>query len=308
MDRTRAVGIGIFDGVHHELVDDDADRDRPVGIDFDRFGLQGQPRHPVAFGGTAEILEQGIEILVQQYALEVVRGVEPAVNLRHGGDPAHGVGERRLDVVLRARIGLQVQQRGDDLQRVADAVVDLAQQHLALGGERGIAIARGMDLGLGVVAGLLQLRLPQRAVDRDLQQRDEFALHVLDEIVGSAGLQRGHRDRGILRGGDEHHRRRVRDRHDPFQRLQTIEAGHELIERDDVDAALAQALQPGGAANGMHHLEAEPRQTAVDQAGEPFVVVDVQQRGHRGTHGAAGGTWMTEKNRPSWRMALAKLS
>ena len=117
------------------------------------------------------------------------------MHLRHRGDPPHGVGQRRLDVVLGARIGLQMQQRGDDLQRVADAVVDLAQQHLALGGERGVAVARGMDLGLGVVAGLSDLRLPQRAVDGDLQQRDEIALHVLDQIVGGAGLQRGDGDR-----------------------------------------------------------------------------------------------------------------
>ena len=51
-------------------------------------------------------------------------------------------------------------------------MVDLAQQDFALGGERGIAVARGMDLGLGVVAGLLNLRLPQRAVDGDLEQRE----------------------------------------------------------------------------------------------------------------------------------------
>ena len=230
------------------------------------------------------------------------------MNLRPGGDPPHRVGQRRLDVVLGARIGLQMQQRGDDLQRIADAVVDLAQQHLALGGERGVAVARGVDLGLGVVAGLLNPRLPQRAVDRDLQQRDEIALYVLDQIIGGAGLQRGDGDRGILRGGDEHHRRRARDRHDPFQRLQPVEAGHELIERDDVDAALLQAGQPLGAARGMHHLEAEPRQAAVDQPGEPRIIVDIEQCGHWSGHVAADGTWMTEKNRPSWRMALAKLS
>ena len=69
-----------------------------------------------------------------------------------------------------------MQQRGDDLQTVADAVVDLAQQHLALGGKRGIAVARGMDLGLGLVARLLNRRLPQRAVDGDLQQGNEIAV------------------------------------------------------------------------------------------------------------------------------------
>ena len=105
-----------------------------------------------------------------------MRGVEPAVNLCHRGDPAHRIGQRRLDVILAARIGLQVQQRGDDLQTVADAVIDFAQQHFALGGERGIAVARGVDLGLGVVAGLANERLPDRAVDGDLEQGDEIAL------------------------------------------------------------------------------------------------------------------------------------
>lgn len=33
-------------------------------------------------------------------------------------------------------------------------MIDLAQQHFAPGRERGIAIARGMDFGLGFVAGL----------------------------------------------------------------------------------------------------------------------------------------------------------
>ena len=103
MNRAGAVGIGVFHRVHHQLVDDDADRDRAVGIDLDGSRLQGQPRHLVALGGAAEILEQRVEILVQQHALEVVRGVEPAVHLRDRGDPAHGIGERGLDVVLRCR-------------------------------------------------------------------------------------------------------------------------------------------------------------------------------------------------------------
>ena len=127
-------------------------------------------------------------------------------------------------------------------------MVDLAQQHLALGGKRGIAVARGVDLGLGLVAGLANHRLPDRAVDGDMEQRDEIALHILDQVIGRAGLQRGDGDRGILRGGDEHHRRRIRDRQDPLQRFEAVEAGHVLIERDDVDAALLQPFQPLGAA------------------------------------------------------------
>ena len=230
------------------------------------------------------------------------------MNLRDRGDASHGIGKSSLDAFLRRRIGLQVQQRGDDLQRVADAVVDLAQQHFALGCERRIAIARGMDFGFGFVAGLLKFRLAQRAVDGNLEQRDEIAPDILDQIVGGTRLQRGDGDRGILRGRDEHHRRGIRDLQDLLERLQAIEAGHVLIERDDVDAALGEALQALLPAGGMDDLEAVPRQAAVDQAGQRRVVVNVQQCRRGVVHAAAGGTWMTEKNRPSWRMALAKLS
>ena len=101
MDGTCAVGIGVFHRVHHQLIDDDADRHRAVGVDLDRLGLQRQPRHLVAFGGTPEVFQQCLEILVEQHAFQVMRGVEPAVHLRHRGDPAHGVGQRRLDAVLR---------------------------------------------------------------------------------------------------------------------------------------------------------------------------------------------------------------
>ena len=61
-----------------------------------------------------------------------------------------------------------MQQRRDDLQAVADAVVDLAQQHLAFGRQRCVAVAGGADLGLGLVAGLLHCGLPERTVDGDL--------------------------------------------------------------------------------------------------------------------------------------------
>src|SRR5439155_824876 len=40
VNRSGAVGIGVFDGVHHQLVDDDADRHRAVRVDLDRFCLE----------------------------------------------------------------------------------------------------------------------------------------------------------------------------------------------------------------------------------------------------------------------------
>ena len=124
-------------------------------------------------------------------------------------------------------------------------MVDLAQQHLAFGGERGVAVARGVHLGLGVVAGFADHRLLQRAFDGDVEQGDEIAERILHQIVGGARLQRGHRDAGVLRRGDEHHRRRIGDFQNPRQRLQPVEAGHVLVKCDDVDAALLQARQSG---------------------------------------------------------------
>ena len=147
-----------------------------------------------------------------------------------------------------------------------------------------------MNLGFGLVAGALKLGLPQRAVDGDLKQRNEIAPDVLDQIVGGAGLQRRDGDRRILRGRDEHHRRRIRDRHDPFQRFEAVEARHVLVERNHIDAALRQPRQPLLAARRMDDLEARPRQAAVDQPGEARVVLDIQQCRRRGFHVAAGGT------------------
>jgi hypothetical protein len=40
----------------------------------------------------------------------------------------------------------------------------------------------------------------------------------------------------------------------------------------------------------MNDVEAEPRQTALDQPGERRVVVDIEQGRHRRVHMAAGGT------------------
>jgi hypothetical protein len=157
-------------------------------------------------------------------------------------------------------------------------------------------------------ARALQLRLAQRAGDGDVQQRDEIALRVLDEIIGGTGLERRDGDLGVQRGGNEHHRRGFRDRPDLLQRVQPIETRHVLIERDGVDAALLQPFQTLRAARRALDLETEPRQAAIDQPRQRFVIVDVEQRGGRGGHVVPEGTWMTEKNRPSWRMAFAKLS
>ena len=169
-------------------------------------------------------------------------------------------------------------------------MVDFAQQHFAFGGERRIAVARGVDLGFGLVAGALKLGLPQGAVDGDLEQRNEIAPDVLDQIVGGAGLQRRDGDRRVLGGCDENHRRGIRYRHNLFQRFEAVETRHVLVERNHIDTALRQPRQPLLAPRRVNDLEAGPRQAAVDQPGEAGVVVDIQQCRRRFVHVAAGGT------------------
>ena len=91
-----------------------------------------------------------------------------------------------------------------------------------------------------------------------------------------------------------------------------------MVERDDVDAALRQALQPFRSARRVLDKEAPPGQRPPDEAGEPGIVVDVEHAraddgatggriprrlrlvgGARlGDHGVSG-TCITEKNRPS---------
>jgi hypothetical protein len=186
-------------------------------------------------------------------------------------------------------------------------MVDLAQQHLAFGGQCRVAITRRAHLGFGGVLGLANARAVQRPGDRHRKQRDELALGVLDEVIGGAGLQRGDGDAAVERGRDEHHRRGVLDRADARQRLQPVQARHVLVERDHVDAALADARDPGLAVGGMLDVETLPLQPALHQPRERGIVVDIESGWCLVAH-AAGGTWMTEKNRPSWRMAWAKFS
>ena len=62
------------------------------------------------------------------------------------------------------------------------------------------------------------------------------------------------------------------------------------------------------AVGGVLDDEPLPLQPALDQSRKIGIVVDIEHGGGFDAHAAAGGTWMTEKNRPSWRMALAKFS
>ena len=216
----------------------------------------------------------------------------------------------------------------DDLERIAHAVVHLAQQQRALGGQRLEPVAGGADLLLGRLVGLADAHVLDRAVERRAQKLDEVALDFLDDIVGRARLQGGDGNAAFLGAGDVDHRRGIGEGADGGQRLQPVLAGHEMVQRHGLDVALLQQGETLRPAGRQRHVVAHAGELAPHQAPEAGIVVDIEHaharlrrpgvgRGLQGGGLAsvghhcsyfASGTWMTEKNRPSWRMALAKFS
>ena len=66
-------------------------------------------------------------------------------------------------------------------------------------------------------------------------------------------------------------------------------------------------LQSLVSAEGMSHQEALTRQGALDQATQAGIIVDIEKPdgldvGHAFAHNVSG-TWITDRNSPSWRMA-----
>ena len=91
-----------------------------------------------------ELLEEGAEI----DRLQVIAFVQVAVNQRERPHPHLDVAEGALATVALHRLGLQVQQAGDDLKIVFDPVVDLAQHRFAgLDRFAKLAVAPGEPVG-----------------------------------------------------------------------------------------------------------------------------------------------------------------
>jgi hypothetical protein len=210
----------------------------------------------------------------------------------HQGRMRSGIGDGR---------GLQPDQRGDERERVADAVVDLAQQHLG-------AVARLADVLLrgGRFPG--ERRLRHRAFQSGMQELEELFAGVLRHIIGCAGLECRDRHAEIAGPGHVDDRRRILQRSELLKEVQAGAAGHVMIEADRVDAALLQALERRGGVWRMLDDKSPAMQDFLDEAGETGVVIDVKDADVPFCHQIGSGTCMTEKNSPSWRIALAKPS
>ena len=86
-------------------------------------------------------------------------------------------------------------------------------------------------------------------------------------------------------------------------------ARHVMIDRDQVEALVQRKRDAFRATFGEHDIIAPPSQRALGQAPQPGIVIDIQDARPR-LHDqlSRSGTWITDRNRPSWRIAWAKLS
>ena len=98
----------------------------------------------------AQIVDQRREIAVERHGLDVVGGCEPAMDLRDGQHAAVGLLQRRPGLGRSGAVRLEMKEGRDELQRVADAVVHLAHQHLPLGSESLETVARLDDGAVGL--------------------------------------------------------------------------------------------------------------------------------------------------------------
>ena len=130
-----ATGKGILDRVADRLGDDQRQRHRLIGIQFDlgRLDMELDPASLLL----ADRLEQLRAELLQERAhvegLQLAFRIQIPVQRRQRPHPVARGGELGARLGLANAVGLQVQQRGDDLQVVLDPVVDLLDQQLLPG-------------------------------------------------------------------------------------------------------------------------------------------------------------------------------
>ncbi len=147
-----------------------------------------------------QFLKEGPKV----HPLQVGPLVEGPVDQRERGDPLAGVGHGRPRGGVGERPLLHVEQRGDDLQVVLHAVVDLAHQRVLLGEripERGVAPDDGVGhvlQGLGQLADLgrhlLGLHGPHAEPAARIERGDP--LQISDPAHHDTVGHRAHRDQG----------------------------------------------------------------------------------------------------------------
>ena len=228
------------------------------------------------------------------------------MHLGDGQHPAVGLVQRLLGFGRGRAVGLEVEEGRDELERVADAVVHLAHQHLPLGRQRFEPVAGFDDGAVGLLLVAAQHHAGHRRAHRGFEELDELAADVLDHVIRSARLERRDRDAALARAGDEDDRGCIGQGLDGVENVEPVAAGHVMVERHGVEAALRETREAGVAVAGGLDGMAEPAELALHEAAQRRIVVDVEEPMARHAQ-TCSGIWITDKNSPNCRIASAKL-
>ncbi len=176
----------------------------------------------------------------------------------YGGDPRLGFLQGVDGGGIVERIGLHADHGGDKAEAVRDTMIDLMQQRF------------------GAVAGLphrqfvfLFLPLEPPALmdlfDRRDEQFEKFGGVLLDDIFVGAGPDRRYRGARVGRPRHVDDGRTRTARPEPFQHVQSRFPCELVIQRNDVEIALAQRLETSLAVGDRHDRMSTARQGLADQ-------------------------------------------
>jgi hypothetical protein len=197
------------------------------------------------------------------------------VDLRDCLDAALRILQRLAGGWIGQRGRLEADHRRDELQRVGDAVVHLAEQRL----EPGVA---GAEIGFGGGFFVFEERTGAHLFERGGEKVEEILADGLHDVIGGASLQCGDGDATFLGTGDVHHRRRIGQAAQSFERFEAVHAGHVMIDRDQVEAFGGRLHDPFGTRFGQRHPVPATLERARGQPPDAGVVVDVEDAGRKG--------------------------
>ena len=125
---------GVFQAIRQQFIDNQATGNGLLCFDPDRIGLDLQG-DAVARGGIRleDLCAEPMDIFGSRNAAHVAGLVEAFVDERDGLDTLLAILEERAHLRVRHRVGLQIQQAGDDLQVILDAMINFLEQDFLFG-------------------------------------------------------------------------------------------------------------------------------------------------------------------------------
>ncbi|GLU24683.1 hypothetical protein SLE2022_405890 [Rubroshorea leprosula] len=162
-DRAGIAAIGVF-----LRVDDEFDEDQPhlhggIGGQQDGREIEREATGPFGAHRGLEVVGQLVEVAREVHRLDIVVGVEAAVDERHRGQPPLRLAERSAERFVLAVARLHRQEGDDELEAVLDAVVHLLQQRVLLREQPVLVRHRDTEIARQIAHAAVLTRLEQDA-------------------------------------------------------------------------------------------------------------------------------------------------